>query len=244
MGITIMLLNKYHKKNNKSLWKIIGGGLALSAISLNAQNDKLKSFNHSSVVHEKYFDKTSVWKISNTELKLLKRDCLGAFELKSCLIQFMIKNGASIPAIAFTKSQSGEPCFLESIEEANTTDGFTTGRICRPFSMNSISELVIVNGYPKVINVGDPIYLSKINFTNDPFYKKIIIKNPEIKIWPTEAKFIGIQPGEKNRTEVEVRYPLKSQLETIPLCYVYVVFEFGWPIRQFLGAKLEYISEK
>ena len=156
--------------------------------------------------------------------------------------EILIQHNVPKPAIEFSKIFNHSPVFLTKLDTGGSLDGFGVGEVLFP-SLNQQQGLIIVNSDTEIRNVSD---LRKFN-SNELLYDKDFIS---LKINPSKCDFLStrppsyeIQPGEQHRTEIRVPFSVFRVIDRIKLGTAYLVFEFSWPGRKFVGIKLDYFEK-
>jgi hypothetical protein len=175
-----------------------------------------------------------VWDAPDEAIQRIRDQCASAVNQRACFISIMKNSGASLQAIAFTRQFKKGVGYLKSFNRQGPVD---IAKIVCPLIPNSNEATFLVNGKPSMIDVSELTYLSRIDIRKDKLYSTLKKKDKDIRIWPDDTIEPVVQPGINDRTEVEIKFPLKSCPTCQILGYAVVVYDFDHTGR-FLGVRL------
>jgi hypothetical protein len=203
--------------------------ILLLAIGANGASDKV--------------DARSVWRPSQEALRLLRENADRGEGTPASLLEIMRDAGASPESISFSASFSREAAYLASLEPPQGFDGFTVGRIVYAFRREGASGVVILNAKPRVIEVSDPQYHNRIDITSSRDFGELGIPPSRAQCAWNEPGQYFVQPGVHDRTEVEVKFPVKELPGGSVIAEAYVIFEFSPRDRRLLRTYLDFIRK-
>ena len=132
----------------------------------------------------------AVWQPSTKVMDGIRKKCenLSGQSFEECVISAMAESGASPEAVAFTKG-TGNLSYIRRFQEAGRVD---IAYVEYPFRANENQGILLVNGFPQVIDVDNLNLLPRGELQRDPLYVQLARKYPNISIWP------GDRSGDKD----------------------------------------------
>lgn len=124
----------------------------------------------------------AIWQPSSEAMQKIREDCSAAAgaALGECFVRGMEGTGASAEAVAFTRL-TGASAFLKGFME---TGRVSVAQVEYPFRANENEGILLVNGFPRMIDVDDLSLLPKSEFQKDPLYVQLARDFPQVSLWP------------------------------------------------------------
>lgn len=124
----------------------------------------------------------SVWRPSVKVMDKIRQECANSSGqvFEECVVSAMAKSGASPEAVAFAKS-SGNLAYIRDFQDTGRVD---VAYVEYPFRANENQGILLVNGFPQIIDVDNLNVLPKGELQRDPLYVQLARKFPNISIWP------------------------------------------------------------
>jgi len=124
----------------------------------------------------------AVWKPGPEEMQKIREDCTAAAgpALGECFVRGMETSGASVEAVAFTRL-TGASVFLKGFME---TGRVSIAQVEYPFRANENEGILLVNGFPRMIDVDDLSLLPKSELQKNPLYVHLARDFPQVSLWP------------------------------------------------------------
>lgn len=195
-------------------------------------------------IPQKRIDASYIWKPSREAAQALNEAFSNGNGTKQTLLRIMRNDRASDESLSFAASFSTEAAYL-SANERYSTDGFSVGDVTYPFRKTQTRTYVILNGRPRIIDVADQKFLSRINISFSKDLKSLSGSSTRAECVWSEPQGYNVQPGMYENaeiTEVEVKYPIKNLENEKVIGFAYVVFQFGdnWTL---VNTELEMITD-
>lgn len=131
----------------------------------------------------------AVWQPSSEALRKIREDCAAAAgaALGECFVRGMEAAGASAEAVAFSRL-TGASAFLKGFLE---TGRVSVAQVEYPFRANENEGFLLVNGFPRMIDVDDLSLLPKSEFHKNPLYVHLARDFPQVSLWPGDRHDLG-----------------------------------------------------
>ncbi len=123
----------------------------------------------------------TVWQPSIKVMDSIRQECanFSGQVFEECVVSAMAKSGASPEAVAFTKS-SGNLAYIRNFQETGRVD---IAYVEYPFRANENQGILLVNGFPQIIDVDNLNALPRGELQRDPLYVHLVREFPDISIW-------------------------------------------------------------
>ncbi|MCK8600813.1 protease inhibitor I42 family protein [Desulfoferrobacter suflitae] len=124
----------------------------------------------------------SVWQPGAEAMDSIRGECADftgqVFE--ECFIAAMATYGASVEAAAFARG-SGNLAYVRNFQESGRVD---IAYVEYPFRANENQGILLVNGFPQLIDVDNFNVLPRGELQKDPLYVHLVREFPNISVWP------------------------------------------------------------
>jgi predicted secreted protein len=124
----------------------------------------------------------AVWQPGAQLMENIRQECapLSGPVFEDCFFSAMARSGATPEALAFTRG-SGSLAYVREFLECGRVD---VAFVAYPFRANENTGILLVNGYPAVIDVDKLNALPKSELQKDPLYSHLAEDFPQIAVWP------------------------------------------------------------
>lgn len=139
----------------------------------------------------------AIWEPSAELMANIHRECADATapSFGECFAAAMEKHGAAPEAVAFTKL-TGNGAYMRGFLETGRVD---VAYVAYPFRANENQGILLVNGFPPIIDVDNLSAVPKGQLQKDPLYIHLVKEFPQVSVWP----------GDRSEKDVPV-------IETLP----------------------------
>lgn len=187
----------------------------------------------------------AVWEASAQLIEEIKTECADLTDPAAgrCLVSIMKKHGATPEAIAFT-ALMGNTAYLRQLQSDGRVD---VAYVEYPFRPNENQGILLVNGFPRIIDVDDLSSMVKGQLQKDPLYIQLAKEFPAISLWPADrsgenAVVMGTSP--RGGLGFIVTYRLLNGCHDCALVgYARFAFEFD-SLGNFIGVRLKGVEAK
>ncbi len=188
---------------------------------------------------------SAVWNPGDQDLQQINDDCRRGDpeNYGQCFADHMAERGASPEAIDFTGQyaleHNGAIAILRDFQPVDTVD---VGRAYFPDRNESRQTVLLLNGTPEVLDLGDLNVLPNAQLTKDAQFAALRRTHPQVGIFPGNNTKTDAQPRMQTPTNGGQRfvmdYPLRDGCESCALLgYASFAFDFD-PAGRFQGASL------
>lgn len=194
-------------------------------------------------VESQIVNNQAVWKPSLAAIGELAKAASSGSGTRELLLRLMNGDHATEASILFSNKFPHEAVYLSAINPPSYSDGFTVGEVRYPFRGVDSKSFMILNANPKAIDVSDPQLLRLIDIASSRDFLELCRQAVNVEcLWNKPCEF-EIQPGLKNQTDVRVSYPIRDKQSNEIIGKVYVLFEFSFPGRKYLGTRLDFLEK-
>lgn len=131
----------------------------------------------------------AIWQPNSRDMRTIRENCAAAAgpALGECFMKGMEAAGASAEAVAFTKL-TGASAFLKDFMEAGRV---SVAQVEYPFRANENEGVLLVNGFPRMIDVDDLSLFPKGELQKNPLYVHLAKDYPQVSLWPGDRHDLG-----------------------------------------------------
>jgi predicted secreted protein len=149
------------------------------------------------------------WSPEAAVMEKIRADCapLAGTVFEACFLDGMQRSGASVEAVAFTKS-IGNTGYLRALRRFGPVD---IAQVVYPFRANENDGFLLINGNPPQIDVDDLNFLSPEDLKKDPCYHRLKRKYPAVMLWPGDRS-AGEYPLQERTPEGGQRFMVRYRL--------------------------------
>lgn len=124
----------------------------------------------------------AIWEPITKVLENIHQKCadLNAPSFGECFAAAMEELGAKPEAVAFTRL-TGNGAYMRDFRETGRVD---VAYVEYPFRANEIQGVLLVNGFPPIIDVDNLNAVAKGQLQKDPLYIHLVKDFPEVSVWP------------------------------------------------------------
>jgi hypothetical protein len=159
---------------------------------------------------------SAVWQVPSQFMAAAHSACdkSGASDYSECMIGQMVKAGAPVGAVSFTrelyKQNHGEFGLLTGLQDEGPV---ALAWITYPLRANTNYGLLLVNGKPRIVNLEDLALLDNQSMKQSFQFRDLKGQFPNVDVWPGDRDgktWPNSQTGPNGGIQFTVGYPLRN----------------------------------